>query len=147
MVEGDIVSDPVGMYPSNAFTSVYSNSVPTDEAPHHTSDGSISYISFSVHSVELQLRQIKSDSSAGPDGMHPSLFKHCSHVLAVPLFLLFNKSISSSRVPLAWKESKVIPIYKKGPQSVPLNYRPISFTSVVCKVLKKSIVAELFVFF
>ena len=38
-----------------------------------------------------------------------------------------------------WKVVSVIPIFKKGDHSQPGNYRPISLTSVVCKVFKSII--------
>ena len=42
---------------------------------------------------------------------------------------------------IAWKRANVIPIFKKGEISDPGNYRPISLTFTVCKVLE-SIIRE-----
>jgi retron-type reverse transcriptase len=39
-------------------------------------------------------------------------------------------------VPKDWKKAKVVPIYKKGQKSEPGNYRPVSLTSVPCKILE-----------
>ena len=44
-------------------------------------------------------------------------------------------------LPEDWKRANVIPIFKKGKTSDPGNYRPISLTSTVCKVLE-SIIRE-----
>ena len=38
-----------------------------------------------------------------------------------------------------WKKAIVTPIFKKGCKSDPSNYRPVSLTSVVCKVLERII--------
>ena len=38
-----------------------------------------------------------------------------------------------------WKEAEVRPIFKKGSKSSPGNYRPVSLTSVLCKVLESFI--------
>ena len=45
------------------------------------------------------------------------------------------------QVPADWREANVTPIFKKGDKSDPGNYRPISLTSQVCKILE-SIIRE-----
>ena len=50
-----------------------------------------------------------------------------------------SKSIAEGTVPQSWKKSHVIPIYKKGPKSDCGNYRPISLTSMICKILESII--------
>ena len=42
-------------------------------------------------------------------------------------------------LPDDWKLGNIIPIYKKGPKKIAENYRPISLTSVLCKMLEKLI--------
>ena len=42
-----------------------------------------------------------------------------------------------------WKRANISPIYKKGCRSEPLNYRPISLTSVACKILERIIKKQL----
>ncbi|KAG2220508.1 hypothetical protein INT45_000919 [Circinella minor] len=41
-----------------------------------------------------------------------------------------------SYIPSAWRVAQVIPVYKKGESSLPSNYRPISLTSVLRKVME-----------
>ena len=38
-----------------------------------------------------------------------------------------------------WKSALVTPVFKKGNRSTPANYRPISLTSIVCKILGRII--------
>ena len=38
--------------------------------------------------------------------------------------------------PLEWKEANIIPLFKKGSRNKSVNYRPVSLTSVICKVLE-----------
>ena len=49
---------------------------------------------------------------------------------------LFQQSLDSGVLPNDWKKAYVTPIYKKGDKTNPANYRPISLTSVVCKVME-----------
>ena len=39
-------------------------------------------------------------------------------------------------VPLEWKEANIIPLLKKGSRNKSVNYRPVSLTSVICKLLE-----------
>ena len=50
---------------------------------------------------------------------------------------LFNLSFSDGTVPDQWKLADIIPLHKKGPKNQRENYRPVSLTSVVCKVCEK----------
>ena len=59
----------------------------------------------------------------------------CDYI-SEPLSLIFNKSIRLKQVPTDWKHVNVTPIFKKGDKSDPGNYRPVSLTSQICKVLE-----------
>ena len=48
----------------------------------------------------------------------------------------YLQSFQSGQEPQDWLDANVIPIYKKGHQSKPGNYRPVSLTSQVCKVME-----------
>ena len=49
---------------------------------------------------------------------------------------MFNISLKEGIVPGEWKEANVTPLFKKGSRSKTENYRPVSLTSVLCKVLE-----------
>ena len=49
---------------------------------------------------------------------------------------LSQQSLNCGTVPNDWKKAYVTPIYKKGDKPSPINYHPISLTSVVCKLME-----------
>ena len=59
--------------------------------------------------------------------------------LSIRLSVLFNKSFQSSVLPSEWRISFVTPIHKKGSHHLASNYRPVSLTSTVVKVMESII--------
>ena len=45
-------------------------------------------------------------------------------------------SLQEGIVPLEWKEANIISLFKKGSRNKSINYRPVSLTSVICKLLE-----------
>ena len=61
-------------------------------------------------------------------------------MLAEPLNIIYNISLKICKVPNAWKLATVTAIFKnKGNKHDPSNYRPISLTSIACRVLESII--------
>jgi len=60
-------------------------------------------------------------------------------LIAYPLLLLFNQSLRESSVPQDWKQANVTPIFKHGNRNKVENYRPVSLTSLICKIFKSII--------
>ena len=94
-------------------------------------------ISFTYDDVLKLLLNLKSDKSPGPDSIHPRVLKECAYVLAYPLFILYRKSMDEGNIPSDWKSGHITPVHKKGSRADVCNYRPVSLTSVVCKVMEK----------
>jgi hypothetical protein len=104
-------------------------------------------INFTVDEVREQLCIVNAHSSMGPDDIHPRILKEAASVLAAPLGKLFHLTLTTGVLPSYWKSATVVPIYKGGDRLSPNSYRPISLTSIPCKVLerilKKRILAHL----
>ena len=124
-----------------AFSSVFVSSTPSAPSEHQTSDSLMEDLTVTYETVHRVLSALDVSSSPGPDGIHPMLLKRCADVLALPLSIIFGRSLSSGTLPQLWKVSRVSPIFKGGSRSVPLNYRPISLTSTCCKAMER-IVSE-----
>ena len=56
--------------------------------------------------------------------------------IALPLKILSEPSYKYSQLPQDWRSANVTPIYKKGSKLEAKNYRPVSLTSVCCKLME-----------
>ena len=59
--------------------------------------------------------------------------------MAKPIAELFTKSLSQGEVPRDWRDASITALFKKGNRSEPGNYRPVSLTSIICKMMESII--------
>ena len=95
-------------------------------------------ITVDVDVVKKKLQALRPDKAAGPDSIPPKLLRELSEELCHPLSVIFQKSLDEG-VPDDWKLANVCPMYRKGSRAHTSNYRPVSLTSQVCKVLESII--------
>ena len=93
--------------------------------------------------IEKLLSNIKVGKACGPDNISNSILKVCARELAPGLSELFQASSDTGTLPEDWLNANVSPVYKKGPVYLPENYRPVSLTSVTCKLLEHVICKHL----
>ena len=63
-----------------------------------------------------------------------------THMTEAPMGrYLFNLSYQCSALPNDWKCANVTPLFKKGNPSSVTNYRPISLTCTLCKIMESII--------
>jgi hypothetical protein len=79
--------------------------------------------------------------ACGPDGISPRLLKECADELGSALTLLFQTSLNTGVVPADWRTAFISPVFKKGERYKAENYRPISLTSIPCKVMEHIVVS------
>ena len=121
---------------NNYFCSVFTKdkqSLPSLSIPDNLEPS----LQISRDSVISLLNKLKTDTSPGPDQIHPKILYEIRNEIVEPLTYIFNKSLSESELPSDWKNATVVPIFKKGKKNLASNYRPISLTSVICKLLEK----------
>ncbi|KAA3681597.1 uncharacterized protein DEA37_0001520 [Paragonimus westermani] len=99
---------------------------------------------FSVSEVQDLLLKINHYSAMGPDKIHPRILKEAALCLAVPLFDMFKQTLRTGTLPEARKESNVSPMFKTGDSHSPASYRPISLTSIPCKIMERLLKRTIF---
>ena len=81
-----------------------------------------------------------SDSSPGIDRITFQLIKHLHPSFLAVVLHLFNVVFCRQMFPVRWKTAIVVPLPKPGKDpKIATNYRPISLTCCLCKLLEKII--------
>ena len=79
-------------------------------------------VDVTVDLVYRKLCSLKTDKSAGDDGMSPFILKALSEVIAVLVAIIFRKSLNTGTVPRDWRTANVSPLFKKGSKHQVNNY-------------------------
>ena len=119
-----VIKDPVSFFLSHAT---------------HEDDLFLTDITFSDSIIIETIKELSSNSAGGPDGIPTSLLINCAEETATVLKMIYSHSLSSSLIPISLKDAAIIPVFNSGDTSLPSNYRPISLTSVLSKVIEKII--------
>jgi hypothetical protein len=67
------------------------------------------------------------------------VLESCADAVADPLLRIYQESFDPGIIPNDCKTAQITPIFKKGYRSDPSNYRPISHTSICCKLIESFI--------
>ena len=93
---------------------------------------------ISKDDVETSLANIKLHKSAGPDDIPNWVLRDCAPLIAGPITSIFNASIRDGFLPTLWKSATVVPVNKvSNPKDLSSDFRPISLTPVISKVLER----------
>ncbi|GAB0182992.1 mitochondrial enolase superfamily member 1 [Grus japonensis] len=84
------------------------------------------------------LHYLHTHKSMGPDGIHPRVLRELAEVFSKLLSIMYQQSWLTGEVLVDWKLANVMPIYRKG-QEDPGNYKPVSLTSVLGKVMEQTL--------
>ena len=101
-------------------------------------------VSISPHLVYKKLLNINPAKSPGPEGWPLLALKETAEQICTPLSILFSKSLDEGTLPHDWKSACVTPIFKKGNRHLPNNYRPISLTSSIVRLMESIIKDEIY---
>jgi len=125
------------------FASVFTNedktNIPEIEKNSRSKGASLTEIRVTPAAVEKKLKGLDPSKAQGPDNLPGRVLKELALELSGPLCLLFNKTLETGEIPEDWKRANVIAIFKKGAKSSPGNYRPVSLTCILCKILESMV--------
>ena len=124
---------------ASVFAKENTNNIPDISQCSKSNGISVIDIIITPAAVEKKLHDLNQFKAQGPDSIPPKVLKELSKELAVPLSMIFNKSLETGKVPFDWKLADVTAIFKKGSKAEPGNYRPVSLTCIACKVLESII--------
>ena len=95
----------------------------------------LSDMDISPKTVRDKLKKLNQNKSPGHDNWHPYTLNELADVISVPLSILYNKSLREG-AHKSWLKAVITPIFKKGKKDESSNYRPVSITSVISKIME-----------
>ena len=99
----------------------------------------ISNITLCEEDFITAINLIPPNSASGPDKFPITILKECKKELAKPLCLIWKRSLETGEIPDKYLKQTIVPIFKKGNKADPANYRPVSLTSHLIKILERII--------
>ena len=140
ITEGILMAEELNMHFSSVFTREDTSSLPVPETKFNGSEEEkLGQLIVTPEVVASKINNMKENKSSGVDGLSPKILKETVEQISKPLANVFNMSLQEGIVPLEWKEENIIPLFKKGSRNKSVNYRPVSLTSVICKLLETMI--------
>ena len=97
--------------------------------------------------IVKRLENLNVTKAMGRDKVSPMVLKSCAGEWAKVLQIIFKKSYSEGVVPIEWGEANVTPLFKKGSKLEAANYRPVSLTSICCKLMEGILKDDLMEYF
>ena len=104
---------------------------------------SSSNVKIAVEGVSKLINALKNGKSSGPDEIRKEDLIIDPIMTSKCLTYIFQASLNSSKLPNGWKLAYVTPIHKRGSTDQPNNYRPISLTSIPCKIMEHIVLHHL----
>ena len=121
---------------NDQYQHVFTKEDPSLPALEESDVPTIPKIHVTERGILKQLHALDTTKAAGPDGIPTRVLKETANETAAYLQIIFQQSLDTGSVPTDWKHANITAIYKKGKRDEPSNYRPVSLTSVTCKVLE-----------
>ena len=125
------------------FGSVFKTDQESRTLPTNKKTNQLNHITITTEDVKKAIKTLKPNKACGPDNILPKISIECKETLAEPLTRIFNKSLADAKVPTAWKNSIITPIFKNGNKRLPENYRPISISPLCSNIMQKIIKEKL----
>ncbi len=144
ITDDECAANQLNDYFCSVFTVENLDNVPQPKQIYQGSEQDcLSNLLVRTEDVKQKLDKLKTDKSPGVDEIHPLLLRELREEIAQPLSEIFQASLETGKVPDDWRSANITSLFKKGRRSDSQNYRPISLTSIVCKMLESLIKDEI----
>ena len=130
-------AETLNTYFSSVFTDENKSIIPS--ISNNLVGTQITIIKFTSEMVRTKILSLNENKSPGPDNIHPFFLKRLTRVLCLPISMLFNLSMRSGTNAEQWREAIITAIHKKGARDLAENYKPISLTSIIIKLMESFI--------
>jgi hypothetical protein len=91
----------------------------------------------------MAIEKLKGQKSPGTDQIPAELIKARGSTIFSDIHKLINSIWNKEKLHEQWKESNIVPIYKKGDKTDCSNYRGISLLSITYKILSNILLSRL----
>ena len=146
MTETDVdKAEILNSYFTSVFTQESLENIHTFERTLHNTEELTDFM-ITHEKVEKILKSLKTTKPPGPDGLHPRPLVEMANELVEPFRELFAKSLDEGVLPQCWKEGNITLVFKKVKKHITGNYRPVSLTSVACKMMEQLVRNEVMEF-
>ena len=136
---------------AQAFSSVFVNepkTTPDVEIPVLSNDEMLTDVVISHADLKKELEGLYCFKSIGSDNIHPKLLRSLAddNCFISALAKLFCVIIDAGKLPNIWKLANLTALFRKGSKTDPLNYRPVSLTSIICKIFERIVRSSIVTF-
>ena len=100
-------------------------------------EGDLVDIQINEKDIQDAIGKMDANSSAGPDGIPAKFLIKTKETISLAMLILTRKSLDEGKIPDILKLAHVTPIHKGGSKLKPEQYRPVSLTSHIMKVLER----------
>ena len=144
--DGELTSDDLKMseilntYFGSVFNKEEINSTMSEIKVKITNDmDKLTSVTVNKQIIYKKIMNLKPNKAPGVDGIIPRILIENAENLTEVLETILQESLQTGIVPLEWKKANVTAIFKKGLKELASNYRPISLTSHLCKIMESII--------
>ena len=148
--DGQTMTDELeqATFPNSFFSSVFTKEETIDyELPLTTfseeDNERLTDIDITRDRVLQKLQKFDPTKAPRVDGISSRVLVELADEIAEPLAAIFQNSLETGEVPHSWKVADIVPLFKKGMKSVLANYRPVSLTLHIGKLMEKFIKEEI----
>ena len=125
---------------NNYFTSIFNDQKSTGRGVSHEprleENCKMDSVILVEENIKSRLKKLNVCKSAGIDNIFPIVLRETADCISYPIARIYESSLKSGTIPQDWKSSNICPIFKKGKRDCAGNYRPVSITCILCKIME-----------